>query len=626
MTMRLDITEHTQRARQLIPAIQELRRRALVLEQTYQAELQLIAADYRPSARNLLHYLALRQTDIRPLQRELIGLSLTSLGVTETAVLSTLDALLYNLHALAGETYTPTDEEAPVTYQTGTMLLEQHTEQLLGQSAGNHAVKRRVRIMVTMPAEAATDPRLIHGLLAAGMDVMRINCAHDDQTAWLAMIANLRQAEKKLGRPCKIYADLAGPKLRTGLIKPAGRIVRYRPKRNYRGEVTAMCQVWFTPATAPQPAPAAADVALLVSADFLALAEVGDVIHLEDTRGRYRQLQITHKQGTSCLAETDRTHYVETGTAVRLLRGAELLAAGEIGDLPPLVLPIPLQIGDTLILTRANLPGEAAHYDETGRLAQPAHIACTLKEAFNAVEPGHRILFDDGKIHGRVLDNDRDNITVEITSTGGRSVGRLQAEKGINFPDTTLNMPSLTAKDVEDLEFMARHADIIGLSFARSPEDVHALEDQLKRLQATHLGVVLKIETRQAFENLPRLLLAAMHSPPDGIMVARGDLAAELGFERMAEVQEEILWFCEAAHLPVIWATQVLENLAKRGAPSRAEVTDVVMSSRAECVMLNKGPYIVDTVRFLNDVLERMAAHSAKRRIMLRRLSISQVD
>jgi pyruvate kinase len=109
-------------------------------------------------------------------------------------------------------------------------------------------------------------------------------------------------------------------------------------------------------------------------------------------------------------------------------------------------------------------------------------------------------------------------------------------------------------------------------------------------------------------------------------MVARGDLAAELGFERMAEVQEEILWFCEAAHIPVIWATQVLESLAKRGSPSRAEVTDVVMSGRAECVMLNKGPYIVQTVHFLNGVLERMAAHRSKRRSMLRKLAVSEVD
>ncbi|HRQ39106.1 MAG TPA: pyruvate kinase [Chloroflexota bacterium] len=612
---------HTEKARQLIPAIQELRRRAVALEERHQAELQLVAADYRPSARNLLHYLALRQTDIRPLQRELIGLGLTSLGVTETAVLSTLDALLFNLYALTGETYTATTTAAPVTYQTGMLLLEQHTRELLGESSGKH----RVRIMVTMPTEAATNPRLIRDLFAAGMDVMRINCAHDDPSAWQAMITHLRQAERELARPCKIYADLSGPKLRTGAIQPVGRMVRYRPKRNYRGEVTEMCRVWLTPATAPEPAPAKTNVTLPLDAELLYLAAVGDEIHLVDTRGRKRQLTIVHKLDNSCLAETDRTHYVETGLPVRLMRAGELLVMGQIGNLPELVLPIPLQTGDRLILTRADRPGKAAQYDEAGHLVQPAHIACTLKEAFDAVEPGHRVLFDDGRIHGRVLENDRDNIIIEITHTG-LSAGRLQAEKGINFPDTILTMPSLTAKDLQDLEFMAGHADIIGLSFARSPEDVYALEEQLERLKAHHIGVVLKIETRQAFENLPRLLLAAMHSPPDGIMVARGDLAAELGFERMAEVQEEILWFCEAAHIPVIWATQVLENLAKRGAPSRAEVTDVVMSSRAECVMLNKGPFIVNTVHFLNDVLERMAAHSSKRRIMLRRLSISQVD
>ncbi len=137
-------------------------------------------------------------------------------------------------------------------------------------------------------------------------------------------------------------------------------------------------------------------------------------------------------------------------------------------------------------------------------------------------------------------------------------------------------------------------------------------------------GVVLKIETAGLREPT-ELLMATMRTPLDGVMIARGDLAVELGFERIAEVQEEILWFCEAAHLPVIWATQVLESLAKAGAPSRAEVTDAAMSGRAECVMLNKGPYIVDAVRFLNRVLERMAEHRAKRRTMMRRLAVSQL-
>jgi pyruvate kinase len=103
-------------------------------------------------------------------------------------------------------------------------------------------------------------------------------------------------------------------------------------------------------------------------------------------------------------------------------------------------------------------------------------------------------------------------------------------------------------------------------------------------------------------------------------MIARGDLAVECGFERLAEVQEEILWACEAAHLPVIWATQVLETEARTGRPSRAEVTDAAMGVRADCVMLNKGPHIVQAMRSLDDILRRMQQHQAKKRSLLRAL------
>ena len=99
----------------------------------------------------------------------------------------------------------------------------------------------------------------------------------------------------------------------------------------------------------------------------------------------------------------------------------------------------------------------------------------------------------------------------------------------------------------------------------------------------------------------------------------------ECGFERMAEVQEEILWICEAAHTPVIWATQVLESLARTGVPSRAEVTDAALSERAECVMLNKGPFIWDAVGTLDDILRRMQAHQTKKRAMLRPLQVANV-
>jgi pyruvate kinase len=134
----------------------------------------------------------------------------------------------------------------------------------------------------------------------------------------------------------------------------------------------------------------------------------------------------------------------------------------------------------------------------------------------------------------------------------------------------------------------------------------------------------LKIETRRGFENLPEMLLKAMRTPGVAVMIARGDLAVECGFERLAEVQEEILWISEAAHCPVIWATQVLETLAKEGIPSRAEITDAAMGHRAECVMLNKGPHVVKAVLMLNDILERMEAHQTKKTSMLRELQLAR--
>jgi len=163
-------------------------------------------------------------------------------------------------------------------------------------------------------------------------------------------------------------------------------------------------------------------------------------------------------------------------------------------------------------------------------------------------------------------------------------------------------------------------ADMIGLSFVQRPADVESLRSHLKQLGASQLGIVLKIETRRGFDNLPGLLLAAMKHQAAGVMIARGDLAVECGYERLAEVQEEILWACEAAHMPVIWATQVLDSLAKTGRPSRSEITDAAMGERAECVMLNKGPYIIDAMRTLDDILRRMQSHQSKKRPLLRAL------
>ena len=180
----------------------------------------------------------------------------------------------------------------------------------------------------------------------------------------------------------------------------------------------------------------------------------------------------------------------------------------------------------------------------------------------------------------------------------------------------------MTDKDRADLAFIAVHADMVALSFANTVDDVRALRTLLAPFGDRQPAVVLKIETKRGFENLPAMMLEAMKAPRCGVMIARGDLAVECGFERLAEVQEEILWICEAAHVPVIWATQVLESLAKDGQPSRAEITDAAMAERAECVMLNKGPHILRAVQVLDDILRRMQFHQTKKRAMLRELQL----
>jgi pyruvate kinase len=275
-----------------------------------------------------------------------------------------------------------------------------------------------------------------------------------------------------------------------------------------------------------------------------------------------------------------------------------------------------------LDVVHGEVPGRNATYDD-GRITEPAFVSSALAEVFSGVRIGEPILFDDGKIRGVIRGVAGDRLHVEITAVAG-GMAKLKAEKGINLPESDLALPALTPKDIEDLAFVAKHADAVGMSFVQHPKDIDDLLREIGKLNASQLGIVLKIETKAAFGRLPDLLLSAMRHPPIAVMIARGDLGVEVGFERLSEVQEEILWLCEAAHVPVIWATQVLESLAKGGMPSRAEVSDAAMSSRAECVMLNKGPYIRETLRFLTNVLERIEEHHHKKTARLRKLRVAR--
>jgi len=267
-------------------------------------------------------------------------------------------------------------------------------------------------------------------------------------------------------------------------------------------------------------------------------------------------------------------------------------------------------------------PGKPALHDSNGELLNPGKVSLAIPEVYRDVRLGEPIFFDDGRIAGIVEKRDADQLQIRITHTRN-PVEKLEGNRGVNLPDTDLKLAALSTKDLQDLEFAARHADMIGLSFTNSPDDVHALFQHLQKLGRDDIGAVLKIETKRGFAHLPAILLEALNFAACGVMIARGDLAVECGFERMSEVQEEILWVCESAHVPVIWATQVLEGLTKRGHASRAEVTDAAMAQEAEAVMLNKGQHVIKAVEMLDDILQRMQGHHRKKRSMMRKLHLA---
>lgn len=441
------------------------------------------------SAKNLAHYLALRRHDLRALQERLAEAGVSSLGRCEAHTMHTLNQVAGILrHVPATRQDAPSLHGAPA-YQEGRALLAQHSARLFGPPRA----ARKTRIMVTLPSEAADDPRLVSDLLAAGMDCARINCAHDDARSWGGMIDHLRRAIEQSGKPCAILMDLAGQKIRT---------------------------------------------------------------HLAPGRDKLR-----------------------------------------------------LFLDDGLLLAR----------DPAAAPAEIKAVGCSHPQLIDTLRADQWVWFDDGKLGALVERVDAHGAWLQVVHARPKGV-RLRGDKGINLPDTHIQLPCLTAKDLEDLDFICRHADLVGFSFVQSGADMQTLMQALEQRNAGHLGIVAKIETRSAVKNLPEILLSALDRFRLGVMIARGDLAVELGGVRMAEIQEELLWLCEAAHVPVVWATQVLETLTKKGFSSRPELTDAAMSGRAECVMLNKGPYILNAVATLHAILVRMQDHQQKKQSHLRAL------
>lgn len=487
-----DVYTNERVAEQLIDMGREMVR----AEETYADVLTSLHPNFRRSGTNLLQYLILRSKEIREAQEFLHQIGLSSLTNSESHNLSQVRNVLSWLSV--GYQIPP---DSGCDFATAQRLRQANAERLLGI----FPVLDRPHIMVTFSAEMMMESVLVEQMLNEGMSVARINCAHDSEEEWYKMIQVLRKAEFKTGKTCKLYMDLAGPKIRIRSIAAL--------KKSHSSK--------------------------------LPVAEGSELVL------RYQPLGRGPKQKRDIL-------YVEP------------------------------------------------------------------KEILSGVKVGEPIVFDDGKFEATVLSVEPGAVTVRIVRISTKNPV-LKPEKGINLPNSDLEIAALTADDLRNIPFICRHADMVGYSFVISPEDVEILRAELDKYGRDRKpAIVLKIERLGAIQNLPALLLNGMKDESLGVMIARGDLAVEIGFERLSEIQEEILWICEAAHVPVIWATQVLETLNKTGYATRSEITDAAMGGRSECVMLNKGPYIVKAISTLEDILTRQMGHINKKRYIMRPLNIAR--
>ena len=579
-------------------------------EVEHAGDISTVDEAHRAGALNLVHFTAMRRLDIQALQSDLMDVGVGSLAVTGAAVRAKVVAARAVVGAL-GDDHDEQDLDAlRRALMGGENLLDLNSQALFGPMRTG----RPTRIMVTLPSEAADQPELVAAFVHAGMDVARINCAHDNPNAWERMAQNVRMAARAAGRQVLVSMDLPGPKLRTGPIAPGPPIGRARVSRGESGRVLTPASLWLTSRQSPTPdvpptdADARPTLEATVDDSWLEQRRVGDRVELIDVRGRRRTLTVTMTEAGGVLATSQQNVYVTNGTSLSCDESTT-----SVSGIPPLALRLSLRTGDRLVLTTDPTPVD---------LPEPgadARIGCALPEAIAALRPGDAVLFDDGAITAVVETTSGEGATLRVlhTKPGGQHLG---AAKGINLPDTVVPSTALTPEDETHLAFIAQHADMVAVSFVRNAADVEHVLQRLAAAGGGHLGVVIKIETRQGFENLPAILLTAMSHPRLAVMIARGDLAVEVGFERLSEVPRQILALCEAAHVPSIWATQVLETLAKTGQPSRAEVTDAAAAQRAECVMLNKGPYILDAIAALDDILARMGEVQRKSRTLMRRI------
>jgi pyruvate kinase len=247
-----------------------------------------------------------------------------------------------------------------------------------------------------------------------------------------------------------------------------------------------------------------------------------------------------------------------------------------------------LKEGDEIILTTEKIVGTKEK------------IYVSYQNLATDVKPGERIFFDDGKMEVQLVKVLNDKEVLIRVSLGGT----LLPKKGVNLPDSELTMPSLTPKDIEDLEFIIDNdLDWVALSFVRKAVDITDLKKRIKA-KNSKIKVIAKVEMPEALKNIRDIIIES-----DGIMVARGDLGVEVPVEQVPIIQKEIIRKCMHRAKPVIVATQMMESMMERTKPNRSEVTDVANAvlEGADAVMLSgetaMGDYPTLVVQMMSKII-----------------------
>jgi pyruvate kinase len=259
-----------------------------------------------------------------------------------------------------------------------------------------------------------------------------------------------------------------------------------------------------------------------------------------------------------------------------------------------------LNKGDTIYLY-AESPNEEAPAEIKSGKKTILPISSEIAQAIvHDAKVGARILFDDGKIQGTIGKIGKSEIVVEIEYGG-----RITSHKGINLPGTPLSIPCVTAKDLQDLKFgLEQGVDAVALSFVRSASDIETVKERIRRQSDDQPFVIAKIEREEAIDNMQSIIEAS-----DGLLIARGDMAVELGAPRVPIIQKTLIHQCNHMGVPVITATQMLESMIFSPTPTRAEASDVANAvfDGTDAVMLSgetaSGEYPLETVRTMSRII-----------------------